>query len=102
MFCSSKFSSCLSVLDSYAADYKLDLYLGNHFYELYMAVRGKSLVKWFSAFSVVTLEEVQNTFPPLDDLSIEKELESMIQAGILDARIDLVDSVRLTPRSVVL
>jgi COP9 signalosome complex subunit 1 len=101
MFCSSKFSSCLSVLDSYAADYKLDLYMGNHFNELYMAIRGKSLVKWFSAFSVATLDEVQNTFPPLEDLSIEKELETMIQAGILDARIDLVDSVSIAPATVV-
>jgi COP9 signalosome complex subunit 1 len=58
-------------------------------------------VKWFSAFSVATLDEVQNTFPPLEDLSIEKELETMIQAGILDARIDLVDSVSIAPATVV-
>jgi COP9 signalosome complex subunit 1 len=96
MFCNSKFSNCLAVLDSYAADYKLDLYIGSYFNELYMAVRGKSLVKWFSAFSVATLEEVQSAFPPLEDISIENELEAMIKAGILDARIDLVDGVSST------
>jgi COP9 signalosome complex subunit 1 len=93
MFCSGKFSSCLGVLDSYAADYKIDLYLRNTFDEIYMEVRAKSLVKWFSAFSVATLHQVQAAFPRLGNCSIEEELETMIKGGILDARIDLVDGV---------
>lgn len=94
MFCSNKFSSCLAVLDTYAADYQLDLYLGPHFITLYRMIRWKSIVKWFSAFSVVTLDEIENSFPAMDDISIESELEGMITSGTLDARIDLVDRVR--------
>jgi COP9 signalosome complex subunit 1 len=96
MFCSSKFSSSLGVLDSYAPDYRLDIYLATHFQNLYILTRSKSLQKWFSAFSVVTLDEVENAFPALGNLSIEQELESMIEDKILEARIDLEDRVSLT------
>jgi COP9 signalosome complex subunit 1 len=93
MFCSSKFTGCLGVLDSYSADYKLDCYLNYHFDKLYHMIRSKSLVQWFSAFSVVTLDEVNRAFPSLEGNAIVEELEDMIKSGTLDARIDLVDNV---------
>jgi COP9 signalosome complex subunit 1 len=95
MFCSSKFTGCLGILDSYTSDYKLDLYLQPHLETLYHMIRTKSLVRWFSAFSVVSLDEVLKAFPSLDPNTLLDELDDMIKSGILDARIDLVDKVSL-------
>jgi COP9 signalosome complex subunit 1 len=96
MFCSSKYSGCLSILDAYAHDYNIDLYLQDHFSNLYRMVRSKCIVQWFSAFSVVTLDEMVKSFPPQEASTIEDELENMIKSGQLDARIDLVDRVCAT------
>jgi COP9 signalosome complex subunit 1 len=102
MFCSSKFSACLAVLDSYAADYKLDLYLQDHFARLYSKIRTKSLVQWLSAFSRVTFQEIQKAFPAPDQTSLGSkkqpysllvELEDLIKSGLLKARIDVADEV---------
>ncbi|KAF2673242.1 hypothetical protein BT63DRAFT_410274 [Microthyrium microscopicum] len=104
MFCNSKFTSCLAVLDSYAADYKLDYYLQKHFNMLYHCIRTKSLVQWLSAFSVVTFEEISKAFPPTKHIpaslvksgswTLEEELSALVKTG-LNARIDSV-SERLT------
>ena len=40
-FVSSKYSACLSILDSYKADYLLDIYLQPHIQELYFQIRSK-------------------------------------------------------------
>jgi COP9 signalosome complex subunit 1 len=102
MFCGSKFSACLAVLDSYAADYKLDLYLQSHFAKLYQRIRTKSLVQWLSAFSCVTFQEIQKAFPAPDQTSLGSkkqpysllaELEDLIKSGSLNARIDMADEV---------
>jgi COP9 signalosome complex subunit 1 len=95
MFCASKYTGCLGILESYMEDYLLDMYLQDHFLNLYRQVRSKCIVQWFSAFSVVTWEEIEKAFPQkLLGGSIEQELEAMIKSGELDARIDLVDKVR--------
>jgi COP9 signalosome complex subunit 1 len=94
MFCASKYTGCLGILESYMADYLLDLYLQDHFLNLYRLVRSKCLVQWFSAFSVVTWDEIEKAFPQaLAGMSIEQELTGMIKRGELDARLDLVDKV---------
>jgi COP9 signalosome complex subunit 1 len=96
MFCASKYTSCLGILESYMADYLLDYYLQDHFLNLYRLVRSKCLVQWFSAFSVVTWDEIEKAFPQaLLGMSIEEELTTMIKSGELDARLDLVDKVSL-------
>jgi COP9 signalosome complex subunit 1 len=94
MFCASKYTSCLGILESYMADYLLDMYLQDHFVNLYRLVRSKCLVQWFSAFSKVTWDEIEKAFPQkLTGMRIEEELEGMIKSGELDARLDLVDKV---------
>jgi COP9 signalosome complex subunit 1 len=96
MFCASKYTSCLGILESYMADYLLDMYLQDHFLILYRLVRSKCLVQWFSAFSVVTWDEIEKAFPQaVTGMSIEQELTTMIKSGELDARLDLVDKVSL-------
>lgn len=93
LFCGSKYTQCLEILEAYRTDYLLDIYLNPHIKELYGRVRSKSIVQYFIPFSCVTLEQMATAFAPVGDVSIEDELTEMIQRGALDARIDLVDKV---------
>lgn len=93
-FVSSKYSTCLSILNSYKGDYLLDIYLHPHIHELYARVRSKAIQQYFIPFSCVTLSALAKAFDT-DVPSIEVELTTMIKHGSLDARIDLVDSLLL-------
>lgn len=95
LFCSSKYSACLEILEQYRTDYLLDLYLQPHVAELYWRVRSKSIVQYFIPFSCVTLDEMARAFSTSSGTTIEEELVEMIQQGILDARVDLVNRVTL-------
>lgn len=99
MFCSSKYSGCLSILESYMADYLIDLHLQDHFVKLYSSIRAKCIVQWCSAFSKVTFAEIEKAFPSklVDGGEIQGELERMIRNSELDARIDLVDKLLVSP-----
>lgn len=94
MFCSSKYRGCLDILESYSVDYRLDLFLGKHYDSLYDLIRTKCMVQWFSAYSVVTLNEMARVFPPGEGKTIEDELVKMIKSRKLNARVDMVDMVR--------
>lgn len=96
-FIQSKYTLCLEILESYRADYLLDLYLSRHFDEILARIRSKSIVQYFIPFSCVTLAEMAKAFPPRHGTDIEIELVGMIQKGVLDARIDLVDKVSSIP-----
>lgn len=93
-FISSKYSACLSILDSYKADYLLDIYLHRHLHELYFQIRSKAIHQYFIPFSCVTLSALATAFNT-DGSTIELELTQMIKHGHLGARIDLVDRVLL-------
>lgn len=97
LFCASKYTACMSILESYRVDYMLDYFLQNHFMRLYWMVRSKSIVQWFSAFSIVTLDELAKAFPATQAKSIVDELVDMIRIGQLDARIDLVSNLLISP-----
>ncbi|MCJ1270290.1 hypothetical protein MMC22_010186 [Lobaria immixta] len=91
-FVSSKYSACLSILESYKADYLLDIHLQRHLPELYFQIRSKAIQQYFIPFSCVTLSALALAFNA-DETNIEQELTSMIKRGNLNARIDLVDRV---------
>ena len=93
-FVSSKYSACLSILDSYKADYLLDVYLQPHVQEIYFQIRSKAIQQYFIPFSCVTLSALATAFNT-DEASIEAELTTMIKRGNLEARLDLVDRVLL-------
>jgi COP9 signalosome complex subunit 1 len=97
LFCNSKYSACLSVLEGYRADYLLDVHLSKVLSTIYTRIRTKSIVQYFIPFSCVTLDEMAAKFPAATPLSIEDELEDMINAGTLNARIDLVDRLLISP-----
>ncbi|KAI9646062.1 hypothetical protein NHQ30_005500 [Ciborinia camelliae] len=88
-FVGSKYSACLEILESYKADYLLDIHLQKHVDDLYTRIRSKSIVQYFIPFSCVTFATLNKNFAP-PGKTIEKELAEMIRCGELDARIDLV------------
>ncbi|KAI4197095.1 MAG: hypothetical protein LQ346_003073 [Caloplaca aetnensis] len=91
-FVSSKFSLCLSILDSYRSDYMLDIHLQQHLGELYSQIRSKAIQQYFVPFSCATFAALGAAFDT-DEQTIEQELTDMVKRGSLDARIDLVDRV---------
>ncbi|PLB50674.1 COP9 signalosome complex subunit 1 [Aspergillus steynii IBT 23096] len=98
-FCTSKFRPCLDILDSYRADYLLDIHLQRHVDTLYTRIRTKSIQQYLVPFNRVTLDSMARIFapnptngqPPATDLNspFVQELISLIQDGTLDTRIDL-------------
>lgn len=94
-FVSSKYSACLSILESYRSDYLLDIHLQRHLGELYFQIRSKAIQQYFIPFSRVTFAALASAFDTHEH-TIEQELTSMIKRKHLDARIDLVDRVLLS------
>ncbi|KAK1138921.1 hypothetical protein N8T08_001661 [Aspergillus melleus] len=98
-FCTSKFRPCLDILESYRADYLLDIHLQRHVDTLYTRIRTKSIQQYLVPFSRVTLDSMARIFapnsgsgqPPAMDLHspFVQELIRLIQDGTLDKRIDL-------------
>ncbi|KAK4910061.1 hypothetical protein LTR66_017458, partial [Elasticomyces elasticus] len=61
-FVASKYSQCLEIVDSYRADYLLDIYLQDQYYNIYQKIRTKSIVQYFQPFSRVTLDSMEAMF----------------------------------------
>lgn len=98
LFCNSKYSACLEVLEGYRNDYLLDVYLSSQLASIYGRIRTKSIVQYFIPFSCVTLDEMATKFQLTGEFAtIEDELETMINSGTLDARLDLVDRLLISP-----
>jgi len=93
-FVSAKYSACLSILESWKADYLLDIYLQPHLETLYHQIRTKAIHQFFIPFSSVTFAALATAFNT-DEPTIEAEVTQMIKQGKLDARIDLVSRVLL-------
>jgi len=99
-FCASKYSQCLDILESYRADYLLDIYLQPLIPDIYKKIRTKSIIQYFQPFSKVTLDSMAKMFgrrsdsnDPADESTAKQEffeeIIALIEAGKLDARIDL-------------
>lgn len=91
-FVNSRYTACLSILESYRADYLLDIHLQKHVDQLYHLVRSKSIVQYFIPFSCVTLDSLNQAFAAPGKI-IDKELVQMITRKDLDARIDTQNRV---------
>lgn len=122
-FCASKYSQCLEILESYRADYLLDIYLQDQLRTIYQKIRTKSIVQYFQPFSRVTLDSMEQMFGGSAGTSttngtngtsshagssssetFRNELISMIESNALKARIDLENNVLIayeeSPRAV--
>lgn len=93
-FVNGRYSACLSILESYRADYLLDINLQPHLKQLYTVIRGKCIFHFVQPFSCVTIDNLNAAFSPPGG-SIDQELVEMIGNGTLDARIDTIDRVSL-------
>ena len=94
LFVNSRYSECLSVLESYRPDYLLDIHMQKHIDELYYLVRSKSIVQYFIPFSCVTLDTLNEQFAA-PGKTIGGELAKMIERKELNARIDTQERVRI-------
>ncbi|KAI1489187.1 26S proteasome subunit RPN7-domain-containing protein [Biscogniauxia mediterranea] len=92
MFVNGRYSACLAILESYRADYLLDIYLQKHVATLFSLIRSKCIVQYFLPFSCVTLESMNTAFAKPGE-SLEDELISMIKTGALKARINTIDKL---------
>ncbi|OAP63596.1 hypothetical protein AYL99_02823 [Fonsecaea erecta] len=98
-FCASKYSQCLEILESYRADYLLDIYLQPLVADIYTRIRTKSIVQYLQPFNKVTLASMERMFgraSPSNGASngattggILQEIVSLIQDGRLGGRIDM-------------
>ncbi|KAL9105109.1 MAG: hypothetical protein Q9163_000027 [Psora crenata] len=93
-FIASKYSACLSILESSKTDYLLDIYLQSCLQQIYSRVRSKAIQQYFVPFSCVRLAVLADAFNT-DEPTIEDELAQLIKCGSLPARLDLVDRVLL-------
>lgn len=91
-FVSGRYSACIAILESYRADYLLDIYLQKHIQTIYAQIRNKCIVQYLIPFSCVSLETMSKAFGS-PEKPIENELADMIQSGTLQARINTIDKV---------
>lgn len=108
-FCTSKYSQCLQILESYRADYLLDIYLQSQVENIYNRIRTKSIVQYFQPFSKVTLSSMEKMFGnPSTNASgssatispqFRDELVELIQAKLLPARINTEDQTLVANRT---
>ena len=104
LFCKTKYRACLDVLERYRPDYMLDIHLSRLVGDMYGEIRSRSIVAFLVPFSRVTLAEMARMFWPAEvtagggpTQTLVEELEEMIDAGILDARLDLVEDTLVRP-----
>jgi COP9 signalosome complex subunit 1 len=90
MFVNGRYSACLAILESYRADYLLDIHLQKHVAAIYSQIRSKCIVQYFIPFSCVTLDSMNQAFAKPGD-SLDAELITMIRSGKLQARINTID-----------
>jgi COP9 signalosome complex subunit 1 len=97
-FIGGKYTSCLKVLESYRADWTLDLYLQRHVNRILALVRRKMVVAYVAPFSRVSIAKLAEAFSvtsdPITEEGMTVELVEMIREGTLHcARIDAVEGV---------
>ncbi|KAH7354189.1 COP9 signalosome complex subunit 1 [Plectosphaerella cucumerina] len=92
LFVNGRYSACLAILESYRADYLLDIYLQRHVPTIYSRIRSKCIVQYFEPFSCVTLANLEAAFG-IPGQSLQSELVSMIKSGALQARVNTMDQL---------
>jgi len=86
-FYSSRYASCLRILEKIKQSLLLDIFLHEHIELLYQKIRNKALVQYFSPFSSIDLNKMAAAFNT-NVAGLEKELSKLIMEGQIQARID--------------
>ncbi|WPH01381.1 Hypothetical protein R9X50_00422600 [Acrodontium crateriforme] len=107
LYTTAKYQACLAILRHYYSDWSLDIFLGAlnvgsgqpHLDRLLSRVREKSITAYFSSFAEVSLASLASTFPPTSShpTAMEDEVLSMIESGMLEARLDVVNGILIAP-----
>ncbi|EEB17531.1 COP9 signalosome complex subunit, putative [Pediculus humanus corporis] len=86
-FYESKYASCLTLLDEMKDYLLLDMYIAPHVSKLYMQIRNRALIQYFSPYMSADMKKMaaafNTTVPALED-----ELMQLILDGQIQARID--------------
>jgi len=109
LYTTAKYQACLDTLKRYYSDWTLDIFLGapassvasgSHVDRLFARIREKSITAYFSSFSEVSLTSLASTFPPVSSSpnAMEDEVLGMIESGMLDARLDVVNGILVAPQ----
>ncbi|KAK0736936.1 26S proteasome subunit RPN7-domain-containing protein [Apiosordaria backusii] len=102
MFVNGRYAACIEILEGYRGDYLLDIYLQRHVSKIYARIRSKCVVQYLIPFSCVSLDTLEKAFGS-PERPIEEELAGMIEEGVLEARIDgiesLVNTIKVDPRA---
>lgn len=89
-FYHSRYTRCLETMAKLKPDLQLDIYLAgdDHVDKLYRLIRRKAIVQYVSPFLSADLRRMQVVFGTTAS-ELEEELLSMIEAGAINARIDM-------------
>ena len=89
LFVDHKFAEALVVLGSVIEKLRFDMHMHDHTSFIATAVREKALALYCAPFAVADLNQMAATFAMPNDVSaLEKELTSLIQRDIINARVD--------------
>ncbi|XP_065659701.1 COP9 signalosome complex subunit 1 isoform X4 [Hydra vulgaris] len=86
-FYSSKYATCLDLLDKMRDNLMLDIYLYQHVNKLYTQIRNRALVQYFNPYVVADLHKMAASFNTSVE-SLEDELTQLILDSQIMARID--------------
>ncbi|KPI97409.1 COP9 signalosome complex subunit 1 [Papilio xuthus] len=86
-FYESKYASCLRLLDEIRDNLLLDMYLAPHLNSLYMQIRNRALIQYFSPYLSADMRLMAAAFNRTVT-ALEDELMQLILDGQIQARID--------------
>ncbi|CAH2244356.1 COP9 signalosome complex subunit 1 [Pararge aegeria] len=86
-FYESKYASCLRLLDEIRDNLLLDMYLAPHLNSLYMQIRNRALIQYFSPYLSADMHLMADAFNRTVN-ALEDELMQLILDGQIQARID--------------
>lgn len=111
LYTTAKYQACQDNLRRYYSDWSLDIFLGasssnvsgTHVDRLFANIRERSITAYFSSFSEVSLAALAAIFPPSATSApspdaMEVEILGMIENGMLDARLDVVNGMLVAPK----
>lgn len=94
-FYQCQYSTCLSFLNEWREEARLDLFIGQHVEHLVTEVRSRALVQYFTPYMSVSMVTMADVFHTSVN-QLEKELLQLIMKGKIEARIDSQNKVLLS------
>jgi COP9 signalosome complex subunit 1 len=93
-FYESKYASCLKLLDEIKDNILLDMYIAPHVNTLYLQIRNRALIQYFSPYLSADMRRMATAFNRTVS-ALEDELMQLILDGQIQARIDSHNKVTI-------